>query len=82
MSVDIKEVMTAITEIDMNLEFNTTDDDIDLVRRFVHQQQAEIERLKGLVRDVAHIGVDFGYGEFELDESHIKLARKLLDKEL
>ena len=44
-------------------------------------QQAEIELLKGLVREVAHIGVDFGYGAFELDESHILLARKLLSIE-
>ena len=31
-----------------------------------------------LISAVAHIGVDFGYGEFALDEEHIKQAQDIL----
>ena len=40
----------------------------------------EIAELKEIVKAVAHIGVDFGYGEFKLDNTHIKKARKLMEK--
>lgn len=36
------------------------------------------EALEDIVRAVAHIGVDWGYGEFKLDQSHVDEARKLL----
>lgn len=32
-----------------------------------------------IVKAVAHIGVDFGFGEFELSEEHIKKARELYE---
>ncbi len=41
---------------------------------------AEIESLLEVVKAVAHIGIDFGHGKFELDESHIKLARQIMEK--
>ena len=43
--------------------------------------QDEIAELKAIVKAVAHIGIDFGYGKFELDGSHIKKARELLEGE-
>lgn len=36
------------------------------------------KQLENLVEAMAHIGVDFGYGEFELEPDHIEKARKLL----
>ena len=36
-------------------------------------------QLRQVVEQVAHIGVDFGYGEFQLDEGHIETARELLE---
>lgn len=32
-----------------------------------------------IIEAVANIGVDFGYGEFQLDESHIKKARHIME---
>lgn len=31
-----------------------------------------------LLEAVAHIGIDFGYGKYELDQEHIDNARELL----
>jgi hypothetical protein len=33
--------------------------------------------MEELVKAVAHIGVDFGYGEFKLDDKHINKAREI-----
>jgi len=35
--------------------------------------------LEQIVEAVAHIGVDFGYGRFELSKDDIKKARELID---
>lgn len=32
-----------------------------------------------LVKAVAHIGIDFGYGKFELSQEHIAKARELYE---
>jgi hypothetical protein len=32
-----------------------------------------------IVKAVAHIGIDWGYGKFELNQDHIDKARKLYD---
>lgn len=32
-----------------------------------------------LIEAVAHIGVDFGFGEYELEEKHIKKARSICE---
>lgn len=34
-----------------------------------------------LVEAVSMIGVDFGYGEFYLDDSHIKKAREIMERQ-
>lgn len=36
-------------------------------------------KLEQIVEAVAHIGVDFGYGKFDLDQGHIDTAREILD---
>ena len=33
----------------------------------------------GLVKAVAHIGTDFGYGKFELPDEYIALAQQILN---
>jgi hypothetical protein len=38
-----------------------------------------IEALEEVVKAVAHIGVDFGYGKYELQPEDIDKARALLD---
>jgi hypothetical protein len=38
----------------------------------------ERDRMISLVNDVANIGVDFGYGEFFIDQSHIEKARNII----
>ena len=35
------------------------------------------EALEEIVKAVAHIGIDWGYGKFELEQRHIDQARKL-----
>jgi hypothetical protein len=31
-----------------------------------------------IVKAVAHIGVDFGYGEYVIEDKHIEAARKIM----
>ena len=38
----------------------------------------QAEAMEDLVKAVAHIGVDFGYGDFELNDEHIEKARKII----
>ena len=56
----------------------------------LEQQNAELLRqnaelvqrvasLTAIVEAVAHIGIDFGYGPYQLTEDHAKLARELLE---
>lgn len=42
---------------------------------------SKLSEFREIVKAVANIGVDFGYGEFQLDDNHIKTARLLLEKE-
>ena len=44
-------------------------------REHIASLQAEVDQLKDIVKAVAHIGVDWGYGEYELEDKHIKAAR-------
>ena len=40
--------------------------------------KAKNEKLNEIVEAVAHIGVDFGYGKYVLEDKFIKQARKIL----
>ena len=46
----------------------------------IEELVARNAQLEALVRAVAHIGVDFGHGEFDLDDSHIRKARELIEQ--
>jgi hypothetical protein len=41
--------------------------------------QVKLEEYMEIVKAVAHIGIDWGYGKFELNQDHIDKARKLYD---
>lgn len=41
-----------------------------------------IAELEEVVKAVAHIGIDWGYGEFALEQSHIDKARELYEATL
>lgn len=43
------------------------------------QGELVAEGFREIVEAVAHIGVDFGYGNFELSQEHIEKARALLE---
>ena len=43
--------------------------------------KGEAEKLREIVKAVAHIGVDWGYGVFQLSQEHIDKARRLYEKE-
>ena len=40
---------------------------------------ADIDDYKGVIKAVAHIGIDWGYGVYELEQKHIDMARKLYE---
>jgi len=42
--------------------------------------QDEIDKLRVIVKAVAHIGIDFGYGTYELEEKYITQARELVEQ--
>jgi predicted adenine nucleotide alpha hydrolase (AANH) superfamily ATPase len=42
----------------------------------------ENETAKEIIKAVAHIGIDFGYGKYELEDKWIDKARELLEQEL
>ena len=49
------------------------------VPRYVSEElERERDKAMEIVRAVAHIGVDFGHGEYELSDDYIKTARELL----
>jgi hypothetical protein len=39
-----------------------------------------ISELEEIVKAVAHIGIDWGYGEFQLEKDHIDKARALYER--
>lgn len=45
-------------------------------------QDARYEEMAEIIKAVAHIGVDFGFGEYELGQKHIDAARKLHKSEI
>ena len=44
-------------------------------------QDSRIAELEAIVKAVAHIGVDFGYGKYELEAGIIDDARTLMEQE-
>ena len=46
---------------------------------YAKEQQKRIEELEEIVNAVAHIGIDFGYGKFEIGQDEIDKARLLIE---
>ena len=42
-------------------------------------QQKQIDELMEVVKAVAHIGIDFGFGKYELEQDKIDEARRLYE---
>lgn len=53
----------------------------DTGRTYIEFLEEKIDAMKEIITAVAHVGVDFGYGCFELTHEHIENARGLLEKE-
>jgi|11_taG_2_1085331.scaffolds.fasta_scaffold52049_4 hypothetical protein len=41
--------------------------------------ERQLEEYMEIIKAVAHIGIDWGYGKFELKQDHIDKARKLYE---
>lgn len=42
--------------------------------------ERQLAEARELIKAVAHIGIDWGYGKFELSQDHIDKARELYEK--
>jgi hypothetical protein len=40
-----------------------------------------LDRMHSIIKAVAHIGVDFGYGKYELEPEFIDMARAIFEQE-
>lgn len=45
----------------------------------IEAKDARIAELEEIIKAVAHIGIDFGYGVYELEQKHIDKARELYE---
>ncbi len=45
------------------------------------QYKKDKERMLSIIKAVAHIGVDFGYGKYELEQEYIDMARAICEQE-
>ena len=45
----------------------------------IHALERQLAEARELIKAVAHIGIDWGYGKFELNQDHIDKARKLYE---
>ena len=43
--------------------------------------EADIERMVSIIKAVAHVGVDFGYGEYEIEKEYIDMARAIIEQQ-
>lgn len=54
--------------------------DIEEVEAIIGRLQSDLKMATHIVDSAAHVGVDFGYGKFELAPKDIELARELSTK--
>lgn len=52
---------------------------IDKVILVLQIYKNDKERMLDVIKAVAHIGVDFGYGKYELEPEHIAKAREIYE---
>lgn len=45
------------------------------------ETESDKERMFSIIKAVAHIGVDFGYGKYELEQEFIDMARAICEQE-
>lgn len=45
------------------------------------QEQKDKEIMLYIIKAVAHIGVDFGYGKYEIEQEYIDMARAVCEQE-
>ncbi len=63
-----------------NLLMKTSYDEYELAKELIALvQRNQDTETHELIKAVAHIGIDFGYGKFELEQSHIDAARKIYE---
>ena len=43
--------------------------------------EADIERMVSIIKAVAHVGVDFGYGKYEIEQEYIDMARAIIEQQ-
>ena len=48
-------------------------------KRRIDVLERQLAEARELIKAVAHIGIDWGYGKFELNQDHIDKARKLYE---
>ena len=53
----------------------------DFYSSIIEDKNERIAELEAIVKAVAHIGVDFGYGKYELEPGIIDDARTLMEQE-
>ena len=46
----------------------------------IQRLERQLAEARELVKAVAHIGIDWGYGKFELTDEHIDKARELYEQ--
>lgn len=46
-----------------------------------NNEVSDKERMLSVMKAVGHIGVDFGYGEYELEQKYIDIARAICEQE-
>jgi len=49
------------------------------VLSYITDLESQLAEARELIKAVAHIGIDWGYGKFELNQDHIDKARKLYE---
>jgi hypothetical protein len=45
------------------------------------QECKDKEKMLLIIKSVAHIGVDFGYGKYEIEQEYIDMARAICEQE-
>ena len=51
----------------------------DNINTALKESEESNQQMKDVVKAVAHIGIDWGYGKYELEDKHIDAARALYE---
>ena len=64
---------------DLRCELEHAQQDCVFLYKKNQDLERQLEEARELIKAVAHIGIDWGYGKFELTQDHIDKARKLYE---